>query len=103
VQMALGGRSTWAGSKDSLTIQGTIPAVTQITVTSISSVEMTLKNITRAQPIAVVTERNNSLSGYTVTLASVNASLSNNGQPHLRSSSAGTTSTINYSIAYGVE
>jgi len=82
---------SYAATTGSLTISGTIPAATSITVNpSVGYSSLDLVNGETNKVVAVVTEKNNTLLGYSVTLASSNSGLLKNG----------TLGSINYTAKY---
>lgn len=88
----------------SVTIQGTVPAVNQISVTSQSGYNtLDLSAGATDQTIAVVNEKNNDPDGYTVTLVSANAAAAASAQPRLKGGDTANSTVVNYSIKYGVE
>ena len=84
----------------SITIQGTVQPVNEITITpetGYNSLDLTATNAVTDTAVATVNEKNNCATGYTVTLVSLNAE---GGQARLKGSNRA-TQYINYSMKYG--
>lgn len=88
-----------AATSGSVQVSGTVDAVNDITVSTEAGAAMTSAELVAGvtnQLVSVVNEKNNSDTGYTVTLASTKA-----GGAQAKLIGVNTTNTINYSISYG--
>lgn len=93
----LAGGSVYAADSGQITVQGTVAAVNEITVTPQTGYDsLAIASGATDQYVALVNERNNDPDGYTVTLSSLNA---DGAQARLRLDSTGTY--VNYSMKYG--
>jgi hypothetical protein len=94
--MALVGMSLFAANTGTLNLTGSVPASTNITVTSQPVFPLDLTVNANALLIAVVNEQSNDHLGYTVTLQSLNAGIG--AQAFLKDPVS--TDTLNYALQY---
>jgi len=86
----------------SLTLQGTVPAILEITVTGTGNYNaLDLTTDANNLVVATVNERTNSKTGYTVTVKSLNAEAAASSQAFFAGNDVANTDTLNYSVAYG--
>jgi hypothetical protein len=86
----------------SLTLQGTVPAILEITVTGTGNYNaLDLTTDASNLVVATVNERTNSKTGYTVSVKSLNAEGAGSSQAFFAGSDVANTDTLNYNISYG--
>ena len=100
----LTGAAAWAGAETSgtLTLQGSVPGILQITVTpeaGASALDLSLDASNVA--VATVVERSNKKAGYTVTLESANAAAGSAAEAYFSHTDPAVESSLEYSITYG--
>lgn len=102
IGMVLLGGSVFAATTGSLTVQGTVPAVLDITVTATAAAN-TLDLTTDVADLAVATvvERSNKKAGYTVTLQSANGVTSSLSTGRFKSADVANGDYLDYSLKYG--
>lgn len=86
----------------SLTLQGTVPEILEITVTGTGNYNsLDLTTDANSLVVATVNERTNSKTGYTVTVKSLNAEGAGSNQAFFAGNDPVNTDTLNYGISYG--
>ncbi|HVR36446.1 MAG TPA: hypothetical protein VMS21_11410 [Methylomirabilota bacterium] len=102
VGLVLSGSSALAADNGSVTVQGTVEPVNEITVTGQTGFNtLNLSAGATDQNVAVVNEKNNDPDGYTVTLVSANAQAASSSQARLKGANTANATVINYSMKYG--
>jgi hypothetical protein len=93
--------SGFAATTGTVTLSGTVPPVLAITVTSQTGYNtLSLASDATDALVAVVNELTNRKVGYTVSLASTNAS-GQSGNPFFKSADPANADVLSYSITYG--
>ncbi len=90
----------FANTSGTLVLQGTVPGILDISVAA-SSVSASLDlGVTSDFVVASVTERSNKKAGYTVSLASANASGDMSNVPFLKGSDPTNPDVLHYALVY---
>jgi spore coat protein U-like protein len=99
--LGLGTVAVKAQLSGSITIEGTVPASTSITVTPVAGYNsLAIETGVSDQGVASVLEKSNWPKGYTVTLESANAVAETPTQAFLKGANVGNADTVPYSIKY---
>jgi hypothetical protein len=95
--------STFAATTGTLTVQGTVPAVLDITVTAAAAASTLDLTVDGSDIIvASVVERSNKKAGYSVTLESANGIASSLSSGRFKSTDVTNTDYLDYSLKYGL-
>ena len=91
----------FAATSGTLTLQGTVPGILEISVTptaAASALDLTAN--TTNLLVATVNERSNRKAGYTVSLQSANAAAASANAAFLKSAAADNADTLGYTMSY---
>ena len=100
--LVLTSHSALAQSTATITISGTVLAVSSITATAATALtDAELTGGVAGKVMSTVTEKSNKHDGYKVTLKSANAVAANSTQAYMKGALGGNTDQINYTITYG--
>jgi hypothetical protein len=90
-----------AQTSGSLTLQGTVPGIMEITVSAYANASsLDLAEAVSALPVASVTERSNKKAGYKVSVESLNAKEAGSVSAFFKSADPGNSDVLTYSISY---